>query len=349
MSDPNLNPSERQHALASINRISAAAQIAADATEKKRREESDQAADSYMTRMLTGQVDSIVDQIANDPKLDWRVKEHLTAAAEKHLGNDVDEVTRTSGPGFWSAFKNITAPVGDPDRIADPTQLLRRAGPGGDLTLSGARDLIKIFKETRTSDDAASLHNTKVGLMNYAKSKLSFEADTGPVKIRDPKGEAIFNAQFIPRFEATVARLIKDGKDPWQFLNQESVDKMIQGMRSKSEMEMERLRATGEGSAQGAAALGPVPAPPADVEPTGWATVMRSPPVSQAGKPWPYSNWAQAINHLRADPSPERIAQFNKVFGSAGYDAAEILGKLGKKAAAAPSTAPAAPFSGVQP
>ena len=99
---------------------------------------------------------------------------------------------------------------------------------------------------SRRDPDQAAVHQTALSLMTYAKNHLSFEEDTGPVKIRDPKGEAIFNAQFVPKFEAALSSWQKGGKDPWQFLTRDNVDKIMEGMRSPAEMARDRLAATAD-------------------------------------------------------------------------------------------------------
>lgn len=340
MNDPDASPIVKQHALTTLQHNYAAAQIAADDTVRQRKEADDKAASGYVTQMLTGPAPGIVNQIANDPNLDWRTKEHLTDLAKRQSGEDTVQATQAYGPGFWGIYKRVVAPTGDSDRIGDPSELYRHAGEGGDLTLAGVGKLQEVMQHSQKTVDAHSVEQTKASLMGYAKSKLSFEQDTGPIKIRDPKGEALFSAQFIPKFLAAYENWTKVGnKSPWEFLTQENVDKMIKGMRSKTEMDMERLKATGEGAATNPDAVrGQVPQPPPEVDPTGWATVMRAPPMSQGGKPWPYTNWAAAVNALRADPTPEKMAQFNAVFGSAGYDAKELLGKLEKGANAKPAS-----------
>lgn len=338
--DQALPPNVEAHALQRINRQYAAAQIAFDNDAKARSQLNEQAANQYVTRMLTpsANLSTMAAEIANDPKLTSQTKLHLTDALQKHGGTDLAHAPQTYGPGFWDAYQAVTKQPGQEGRIADVNELYRRAGPGGDLTLAGVEKLSHVMATNVKSVNDQAVNTSKTGLMNYAKSQLSFEQDTGPIKIRDPKGEAIFNAQFIPKFLAAYDKWTKDGKDPWEFLTRENVDKFVKGMRNKTEMDMERLRATGDVAPEGAQQ--PAPPAPQGVNETGWRTVMQSPPKAESGKTWPMANWAAAVNALRADPTPENMAAFNAIFGRAGYDAKEIVGKLAPGALRASFTMP---------
>ena len=280
---------------------------------------------------MKGDLSGIVDQIADDPKLTWETKRALGDAAEKKVGSDVNEASEAYGPGFWNAYKAVNAPTDDPTRIADPTMLLRRAGPGGDLTLAGAEKLSGILKQNQASVNDQSVNTTKLGLFNYAKNQLSFEEDTGPIKIRDPKGEAIFNAQFIPKFEAGYDQWIKAGKNPWEFLTQDNVDKMTAGMRDKNQM-----AATGETppGVQPQEDTAPLPAPPQGANPDAWKSIVSAPPPTTDGGQFTHAAWGQALGMLIQNPTPENIAAFNQSkFGRAGYSGQELIDRLKGKSA----------------
>lgn len=331
MDDPNISPEARTHALTYINRELTAQQIAQSEDVKARKAANDHAADGYVTRMLTGDVKGIVNQIAVDQNLTWETKRALGEAAEKHSSDDVESATKNYGIGFWGAYKAVTAPVGDPARISDPTQLLQRAGPDGDLTLTGVQKLMQTLQQNQKSVNDSAVNTSKVGLLNYAKSRLSFEADTGPIKIRDPKGEAIFNAQFIPKFEAAFDKWKNDGKDPWQFLTQKNVDEMLTGLRSPREMAMDRMAATGE-AAPAEDPKAPLPPAPIGIDPASWSSVVTKPPATEGGVPFPRSAWANALGMLIANPTPENMKLFDQSkFGRAGYRASEVLEQLKPK------------------
>jgi len=333
MNDPNLSVGARDHALHYVNTTLAAQQIADASDEKANKALVESAADEYTKLIHTGQAGpEVVGKIVTDPRLnsDWKTRDALINIARSQGGNDVAGASMQYGPGFWSAYKAVTAPLGDPNRITDPTALLPRAGPNGDLTLAGVQKLQAVMKDGQKSVNDASVNQTKVGLLSYAKQKLSFEEDTGPIKIRDPKGEALFNGTFIPKFEAAYDNWVKDGKNPWEFLTRENVDKLMTGLRPKAEMATDRLSALGEASPpQAGAENQPIPPPPEGVDPVGWTTVLAKPPLMATGMQATRQQYAQAVDLLRGNPTPENKKRFDKWFGAEGLKADDVLGKIG--------------------
>src|SRR6185503_11239111 len=114
----------------------------------------------------------------------------------------------------------------------DPNQILVAGAPGGGLTPKGTEQLMKIWQSSKKDIDQAAINQTKSALIQYAKSKLSFDQETlAPgFQLKDPKGAQIFNAQFVPKFEAAYDAWIKAGKNPWEFLNQDNIDKLMVGL-----------------------------------------------------------------------------------------------------------------------
>jgi hypothetical protein len=338
---------------------------ALDATEIKQK--SDAAANGYMTAILGGTAQpNILGQIANDPNMTWETKESLTRAIESHADDSNVNATASYGTGFWDAYKAVNAPVGDPSRIADIATIFNRAGPGGNLTLAGAQKLATLVNANRKSVDDAAVNRTKLGLLDYAKDKLSFDQDTmvpGAPPLKDPRGRQIFEGTFIPQFEAAYDKWTKEGKDPWQFLTKDNVEKLIGGLRSPREMALAKMQAA-EGTVPQGTQL---PSPPEGVDPQGWREVM-SVPVVVAGAALPLDKWQATIERLAADPTETNKAWFDYHFGpsfTAAFgdqkdrasdvvlDALGISGKqalppderpsTGKPAAAAAPSAPAAP------
>ena len=328
MADASLSDVARQHAIVRVNQQIAAQQVAEEEDTKARKIRSDTAMDGFVQRMLTGQnTKNIVNEIAADPNLTPEVKWTLGQAAEHRAGDDLQAAASSYGPGFWNAYKAVTANSDDPSKITDVTALLKMAGPEVDpehrITLEGVQKLAQTMSASQKSVQDASVVQTKAGLLNYAKSKLSFEQDTGPIKIRDPKGEQLFNAQFIPKFEAAYDQWVKAGKNPYEFLNQKNVDELMKGMRNPSEMAQDRLKATGEEPPNEA-----MPDAPVGVDAKPWQRIMASPPKLPNGQTWPMANWSTAITRLRENPTPEMQAAFDKKFAPSGYTAKDILGRL---------------------
>jgi hypothetical protein len=190
------NPQLRQDALTEFNQRFQASQIAALSDEKASKDARDQAANSIVQRILKGDPNdkTILSDIQSNPSLDWETRTRLADIAESHLKNDVYAASKTYGPGFWDAYRQVTAPQGDPTRITDPGQVLRMAGPqpgGGDppLTLAGVAALNKIIEDKKTpeGEGEAALQRQ---FFETAKQELS---GTNPgTNIRDPKGDLIF-------------------------------------------------------------------------------------------------------------------------------------------------------------
>lgn len=356
-------PRAKSAAIRTVNELATADQLKWAAEEKAQKDLANAGMDDYVKAMAPGQIvpPNIVQRITQDPRFNHapHVRQQLLEIAKHQSGNDVQEATSAYGPGFWDLYKRASAAPGDPNKLSDPTELLRHAGPQGDITLQGMDRLQRVIAESHKSVDSHSVEQTKTSLMSYAKSKLSFEQDLGPIKIRDPKGEQIFSAQFVPKFLAAYDQWIsKSGKDPWEFLTRENIDKIMTGMRDPKEMARDHLAAQG-------ATLAPkptvVPPPPPGANPDSWNTIIGQPPTYKDGRPVPI--WAKDVTLLREHPTPDNVKKFDQVYGASGYSGQEILDSLGKpygpqppkpnveleRAQAARRTAPASPTANVQP
>ncbi len=166
------DPRVQRVALARISQQFTAAQVAADQTRAAKKDASDAAMNRYIGPILSGKATlDMLNHIHNDPALDWEGKENLDKAWLEHA-NDPDKAARSFGDGFWGAYKQVTAAEGDPSRIGSIQPLLGRAGPGGDLTLSGVQKLNQIMTEIRTPEGARKTELTKQ-LFKTAEQKIS--------------------------------------------------------------------------------------------------------------------------------------------------------------------------------
>lgn len=328
----NISPEAKMEALRAASEQLQAQAIAQAGDEKARKEASDQAMDGYVTRALKNDTQGMVDEIANDPHLLPETKWALGNAVKEHADNGVVQASKNYGSGFWGLYKRIQLPAGDPQRISDPTQLLGHAGDGGDLTLAGVDKLQGIMRSNLRSVDDAAVNQSRTGLIDYARDHLSFDGDQlfpGMAPLKDLKGKQLFEGQFIPKYLAAFDAWVKDGKNPWDPngpLSQGYVDKMIAGMRPKAQMAIDRVNAESN-----AAGVTPQPqqiaAAPAGVDQSTWSGIMQRPPMDAKGQPWPATNWARAVEILRADPKPETMAEFDK-FAPDGFKAKDILSQL---------------------
>lgn len=256
LNDPRLanDPAGRQAALTTIKQTYDAQTLAAEQDARARKEANDAAADGYIRQINAGQISpATLQEINTNPALTWETRRSLYDAALKKSGSDVTASSQAYGPGFWEAYRQVTAPAGDPKRIMDVGELLRRAGPGGDLTLDGVAKLNDTIKEMAKPESAATAEMKK-GALAYAKSQLSFEFEMGSFKLADPKGMDDFNTKFIPAFYQALEDGLKAGKTPYQLLSKESndfiVDKLVSAYRRpEAQLMRDRIAAGGNISA----------------------------------------------------------------------------------------------------
>lgn len=317
--NPNLTEPQKEKAYQAINQQIQQEMIIQQATEKAKNEANDKAADWFVKRVLTGDVQNIIPDIVSNPDLKWETRENLSKLAAQY--DPSSAATMEYGKGFWNAYKAVTAPPGDPSRVTDINAILSRVGPNGDLTIDGAAKLIGTMGTMKKDSASAAVMTAKGGLINYAKSKLSFDQSVsmpGAPPMKDPVGEAIFNSQFIPKFEASFDKWVSDGKDPFDFLTKERVDDMARDLRDPFAMAAARVAAQIQsGDPTVAQNVPPVPAP--TIEPKFWNEAAVSPPISGAtGQAMPTGRWVTSLSQLLRHP--ELAPQFDEAMAKAGYD-----------------------------
>lgn len=339
MADPSLTPTQRQMALSRINHEVQAEAIRDAATTKAKKEVDDAAANEYVSGMLAGKTVDL-DKIANDPRLQPHTKVWLSQVAEKHGGSDVSRMAHEGGPGFWDAYKEVTAPemIGRPRPTV--SDLLQRVGPGGKLTLKGVHDLTAVMKEMQNDPEKSAQHSALQSVIAGFKTKMSFNEEmmAGGMKLRDPNGEMAFHGKFVPRVmqEFSAAQAKGEG---WKYISDmKHFQDMADQVRPKGQMQQDRLAATAEGfggtadaptptpGGKGAAA---VPPAPKGVDAGKWTRVVAAPPPGPDGKPFKMGVWSAAVQALLAKPTPANIAAFNKSpFGKGSMDAAALIKEL---------------------
>ena len=344
-SNPDLTEGARAHALQFVNQMITSQQIAEEADAKGRKAANDQAANGYVQRIIKGDFNGMIDQVASDPALTWDTRLRLGDIAQDKAGDDTHKSETAYGPGFWQAYRQVLANSDDPSQINDFGQLLsladRSTDPSKRLTVAGAEKLGQILGQSRKSVDDTAVQRSKLSLITYAKSKISFNDDMlipgVPTSMaKDPQGERIFNAQFVPKFESAYDQWVKDKKNPWEFLTQDNVDKMISGMRSSREMAEAKMRATNSlGEVQA-----PLP-PPKDgnINRDAWQTLTEKPQALKDGTPLTKVVWGNALSILASHPTQAGVDGFNRLFGR--NDGAQVLQQLTGRDLNAPAAPPA--------
>lgn len=322
LDNPDMDPQRRDAALTQVSKLWTAQQIAQDTNIAQAKARNDQAMNEYGTQILAGAGSSDLQaKMLGDSRLTFEGKKTLTDALMQHANQSASAATAAYGSGFYKAMGQVLAPAGDPAKITDVTDLFRRASVGGDLTLQGANYLAELAgKVTKSIDDSQTteaLHSLIAG----QKSKMSFQQDTGPVQIKDPQGEQLFNSRFVPKVLGAYDQWTKAGKDPWQFLTQDNFEKLAQGIRNPREMAMAKM-------AQDASGVDPssLPAPPTPVgmDDTGWKLVLNNAPQID-NKPVDSAVWGATVQRLFQDPTPNAMKWFDYHFAGSNITAADVL------------------------
>lgn len=307
------------------------AAIAAEATAKDKTEKNNAAANDYVSEMMKGPSTDIVGRIANDQRItSFETRKALWDLALKSSGENNPAVY---GKGFNDVYQKILLPPGDPNRISDPTDVLKRGADGGDLTFSGTQKLLTIMNESRKSVDGDGIHQVKGAAYNNAKRYLSFEEDTGfGTKIRDPKGEQLFDTKFTPMFEAAFDNwTVKQGKDPYEFplFDPKKMDEFLQKIRPKAQRDADRLGALGESPAAAEAPNAPLPPAPQGIDQAKWAPIVSQPPVGKNGV-IAHNAWANIVSGMVDDPAKNVPLWNASAFVRNGAPRGEaVLSKLG--------------------
>lgn len=332
MADDSLSPVQKEMAISQISQLAAAQQIADDQTASARKLASDTAANQYVTQMLNGKTEGLAQQIANDPNLEYSTKLALSNALISHADETASGAASAYGRDFYKVYQQVLAEPGDPSRIVDSTDLYRMAGPNGGLTLKGADKLAGLLTAVKKSPDQVGLEQAKQHLMDYGRSKISVDtsgqsAIPGVPVLRDAQGEMLFNSRFVPQFLSSYDQWVAAGKDPWDFLTQANVDKMAGTLRSPRELAMAKLAAmqspTGDISGLGA------PPAPEGVDANGWALIANTRTHTADGTARSPQAWTNAIGALLADPSADKIKQFDAYFAPDGITARTVFDILG--------------------
>lgn len=327
--DPNMTDQQKQYAFASAERQAREQALADDTSAAQIKAQSAAAQNKYVSAIMQGQMPTMA-QVAQDPNLDADAKKSISDFMVAHADESVAGASQAYGPGYWPMYQQVLADAGDPSRINDPSAILKAAGPGGQITGLGAQKLLGVLG-ARNKPDEAAIDDSKKSLIAYAKSKLSFQQDptmmaAGVPPLKDPQGEQLFNAQFIPRFEAAFQQAKDKGLPMFGkngFLNQDNVDAIADSIRNPREMALAKLEAQ-----NGVDASAPILAPPTGSDPTAWQDVLSIPAISKGGNPWPAQNWAAAVHRLWENPTPEVQQAFDAHFSNAPFDAAQLLDML---------------------
>ena len=359
--DVQANPQVHQIAIQRFNQMQTEYEIANNSNAKALQQASETAFNGYMTTIFdlrhSANPDyvALAGQINHDPTITGEKKATLLDRVTKMSG---EEQSLSFGPGYLKARDGLFSSIDDPGHIADFSSLVTNPN----ITTAGLEDLKKRWDLAKTSVDKMGVEKRANFLLADAKKQLSFEEDTPFFKLRDPKGESIFNSQFAPDFTKRVSQLMADSEKTGnsekldKFLSKDNLDKMILGYRNPQEMRQAKMAASGQVPETQANA--PLPAAPSDlagVNDDAWHTLIAKPPVRDDGKEISHQAWGNILDALARNPTQETVDNFAKLPIAKGLDGAKIVEALtghpptkpAEPGAAAPpaASAPAAPES----
>lgn len=330
LDDPNLSPIQKEHAISFINQSVMAQQVAQQATEQQQEQANRTAANQYTTDMLTavskgGTLDpSMLVTIAQDPNLQAATKTGLFDLALRLSGKD-------TAIGYGNAYTQTYSDIVS-GKVRTPQQILTLV-PSGQVTPAGAQSLISTLGEMNRGGDAQALASTRSSLLAYAKTRLSFQDDSDPYSLKDPQGEELFNAQFVPQFMSGYEKWVDAGKDPTQYLTKDNVDKLVTQIRSPQQMAQAKVAAEnglyGDNTQSQQRPNAPLPAAPEGINASSWGSLVSDPPLGPSG-PISYDLWGRALSTLLSDPK-KYSPYFDQQFGPSGYTAAAILAQLSQQ------------------
>jgi hypothetical protein len=222
--------------------------------ERAQKQASDDAENSIIQDAASDKPTITAQQIANNTALTPDAKLRMMGVIRGKAANPNEQALAAYGPGFWSLYQRVTAgPGGQLPPLTDQSEIMRHAGPGGDLTLAGAQELTKTMAQVRRPEQAGDT-KMQAGALAYAKHQLSFEADYGTFKIRDPKGEDAFNIGFTPAFFKYWQDGIAAGKTPADLVAKDQIDRLVTPFkRTPAELMKDQLGAGEEVTGNAAA------------------------------------------------------------------------------------------------
>ncbi len=321
--DSDIDPDVRQHALTYVTQTIAAQQIAEEQDAKAKKAASDQKQSDFTSRIIQGNTNGIIGEIANSG-LPASEMQNLYKFA---IGDGGVSDPLQYGPAYTDTLKRLLAKPDDPAKITDPAEIIRM-GADGTLTKRGVGELMTTMDKLKKQPDQSGIATVKASQLKYYQSKMGIDDDMSAITgkpYKNQKGVDKFNHEFVPAFESAYSQWIGSGKDPMEFLNDsKKMDEIMNRVYPPAQRAADSITANG---GTGEKPDMTIPPAPAGVNKNTFETIVKHPPMVGGVQMTP-SRFSDAIKMLRENPDDVHKQSFNKHFGPAGFDADEILKKL---------------------
>lgn len=144
-------------------------------------------------------------------------KNFMNGVLEKWNARDETKDDKTYGEKYLELFQQVHGLAEGKPKLTDPNQLLPYIGNG--LNMSGL-DKLRLEMTTKSADGASEAA-MKNQFLTMAKTMISGRNDM--LRIPDPKGERLYT-KFMTGVLTEYDRLRREGKSPFQLLNEDSPD-----------------------------------------------------------------------------------------------------------------------------
>ncbi len=304
-------PEQKEITIRLLQQQYAAAALAAGENAKQVKARKDKAEDDVYGLINKGQYTEAfarVNQLNQAGYLDNKEVDALREVLVKRANSEDNPASL--GPGFTDMSKRITLPTNDPNRIGSLTQIYQ-AYNDGLISWKGVEHLSTMQKGVAKSEDEFGFQKRTEAQLDQAKRAFAGSEDPF-LKIQNPKGLDKYD-QFVVAYMGEVNNYKKAKADgtasgDFELFDPKKFDAYMQWFYPKQLRDHDALG----GEAKNADVPGePMPAPSPGMNPVGWQSVLSVLPVAQGGIPWSHKGFAQAVQWLYADPSPEHIAAFN--------------------------------------
>ena len=189
----------------------------------------------------------------------------------------------------------------------------------GTITLAGEDNLRNTLAEVEKSVMTRSVEATRVSMLKYAHDILSFDQTMlypGVKPLEDPKGRELFEGQFMPLFDDGFDKWVHAGNEPQKYLTKENVDKLAAGLRSKADMDQDKIKAMHDTDVQLGlkAATEKTPLPPPDyktpegIQDENWKAMIEGVPTFSNGARINPEAWVRTLDQFGKVPT-EKMAE----------------------------------------